>query len=135
VGGGRDRATDGLNVDVAEVRHGQAEAIELPVEVGEHGAASHPYQPAFTIGVDHAGYRVDVEQQVVGEYRRREGVAGSGNTDLTAGGRGGADQFAQLGDARRSEQVPRMAGLISRPVFPGLAHATPPGCSAPAGSS
>jgi hypothetical protein len=58
---GRDRTGNRLRVDVAEVRHGQAERVERPVELPDGGAGARRDQPRRQIRADDAGPAGQVE--------------------------------------------------------------------------
>ena len=75
VRGGRDRAGDGLHVDVAEVLEGEALGGELLAQVADHDAALDARQPRRAVDVEHAVHPVQPDHGAVGAGDVGERVA------------------------------------------------------------
>ncbi len=118
---GRDRAREGLTIDVAEVLEGDAELVQPTAQIAELGACLNPDQTRGAVEVEDPVERLDPQQRApIGHQRRlAERVPGARDLDLAAG-------FVGLDD-RRDEPFPgprpddRMgpADLLARPVAPG----------------
>ena len=127
VGPGRDRAGDGLAVDVAEVLHRQAEAIELLVDFGEGRAGADPDQARGGVGVDDSTEGADVDQRPVGHRRLGEGVARADDADLPARLRRRGERRRQLVAIAGRQPLNRPARLVAGPVAPlGRRHRSRP---------
>ena len=118
VGSGRDRPGDRLPVDVAEIGHRQPEAVELPVQSGQHGAAGDLDQTAREVGLDHPGKLRDVDHQVLAQRGGGERVAGTRHSDLAARRGGRCHLLPQLGQSVRPQDLARNAALVAGPVDP-----------------
>ena len=126
VGAGRDRAGNGLAIDVAEVLHRQAELVQPLVEVGEHRARPHLDQARGAIGLEHAAERAHVDHRPVGHRRLGERVTAARHADLAPRRHGGDDRPAQLLAIGRAHALDGSASLIAGPIAPGTHRPLPP---------
>ena len=96
VGAGRDRAGDGLAVDVAEAGHRQAELPERGGQVAKHRPGGNGDQPGVRVGLDDSGQLRQVQHHAPGRRDVGEAVAGADGLDRQLVLRGAADLGGDL---------------------------------------
>ena len=112
VGGGRDRAGDGLAVDVAEVRQREVPGGELLVEAMDAHPRLDGHGRGGLVDVDDPVEQVEGEHPPVGARDVGERVAAAHDLDPLAGPAGPPDRLHDLELAARATRAPpgRTAG-------------------------
>ncbi len=122
VRGGRDRAGEGLAVDVAEVLHRQAPLPQRRAQVPQGDPRLHLDQAGVAVDVEDAVQRLDPDHRSVGESGLGEGVARAGGVDREAAIPRPPHGLAEALQAPGPLDHRRRAALIAGPVSPLAGH-------------